>query len=130
MPFYDFIPTETDYLLFKNIEAESLDAAPAELEFELQMHDEFEVKPQPGGVPAVDVFLKGHHLDTLTISEHPTLDLTTEATKQPAPDPFDKNPRREYQLARAIGESRYGSDCLHEKTRGGRCLQCQRIVKT
>ena len=69
MPFYKFTPTDTDYLEFTDVEADSMEEAPAALEFELQMHDEFIVKPQADGVPAVDIFLKGHYLDTLIISE-------------------------------------------------------------
>lgn len=33
-----------------------------------------------------------------------------------------------YELARHIGDSRYGSQCRHTRTHNGRCLDCQRKV--
>ena len=34
----------------------------------------------------------------------------------------------EYELARKIGDTRFGSECKHEQTRNGVCLNCQRKV--
>lgn len=38
------------------------------------------------------------------------------------------NTPSEYELARRIGDSRFGTSCRHERTSHGRCLNCQRKV--
>lgn len=51
---------------------------------------------------------------------------------QPAPaaplDPFDQSFTTQYALAKRIGDSRYGSECQHEKGPGGYCTKCLRSV--
>lgn len=36
--------------------------------------------------------------------------------------------RTQYELAKEIGDKRFGSECKHERTRGGYCLNCRRKV--
>lgn len=52
---------------------------------------------------------------------------------QPAPaaplDPFDQSFTTQYALAKRIGDSRYGSECQHEKGPGGYCIKCLRSVR-
>lgn len=43
-------------------------------------------------------------------------------------NPFDKDFARDYELARKIGDSRFGSPCQHEQVKDGRCVDCQRRV--
>lgn len=38
--------------------------------------------------------------------------------------------RQQYELARMIGEKRFGSPCKHEQHKNGRCTQCFRKVWT
>lgn len=69
MPIFRFSPC-TDQLLGEfDIDGTSFEDAVDGLAFELQCHDEWTVKPQAGGVMAVDLFLKGHFIDTLLASE-------------------------------------------------------------
>lgn len=52
---------------------------------------------------------------------------------QPAPaaslDPFDQSFDTLYALAKRIGDSRFGSECQHEKGPGGYCTKCRRLVR-
>ena len=69
MSTYVFIPqTDQEIGEFK-IDGTSFEDAVDGFEFELQCHDEWKVKAQPGGVFAVDAFLKGHFVDTFLVSE-------------------------------------------------------------
>lgn len=43
-------------------------------------------------------------------------------------DPFDKSFVKQYELARRIGDARYGTECRHEHVKDGRCIDCQRRV--
>src|SRR5260221_14000717 len=36
--------------------------------------------------------------------------------------------RTQYQLAKSIGDQRFGSECKHEQTKGGYCSKCLRKV--
>lgn len=45
-----------------------------------------------------------------------------------AVDPFDAGFDRQYELARQVGDARFGSECPHSETDGHRCLQCGRRV--
>lgn len=38
--------------------------------------------------------------------------------------------RTQYELARKIGDKRFGSPCKHEQVKNGRCTQCLRKVVT
>jgi hypothetical protein len=38
--------------------------------------------------------------------------------------------RQQYALAKEIGDKRFGSECKHEQTKNGYCIQCLRKVVT
>jgi len=48
--------------------------------------------------------------------------------EQPKPIQHDLND--ELKLAHSIGKKRFGSECRHEHTRGGKCTNCLRTVVT
>lgn len=48
--------------------------------------------------------------------------------EQPTPKPITF--ADEYELARRVGDARFGSECKHEQVRGGRCVECLRKVVT
>lgn len=37
--------------------------------------------------------------------------------------------KEEYELARKIGDERFGSECEHNNVKSGRCVQCLRKVE-
>ena len=43
-------------------------------------------------------------------------------------DPFKYTDKDLYELMDAQGKKRFGSECKHEKTKNGRCLNCLRKV--
>jgi hypothetical protein len=43
-------------------------------------------------------------------------------------NPFDNSFNIQYELARHVGDARFGSECKHERTSNGKCLNCQRKV--
>lgn len=43
-------------------------------------------------------------------------------------DPFDKSFKTQYELARKIGDKRFGSECEHKNVYAGRCQDCLRRV--
>jgi hypothetical protein len=38
--------------------------------------------------------------------------------------------RQQYELAKRIGDKRFGSPCEHKRTKNGRCVNCLRKVVT
>lgn len=48
--------------------------------------------------------------------------------EQPKPTPITF--ADEYELARQIGDARFGSECKHEQVKGGYCVACLRKVQT
>jgi hypothetical protein len=62
------------------------------------------------------------------------IDNTAEQYQNAEPEtfytqPFDKSFNAEYERAKRIGDSRYGSDCNHTSVTNGHCNNCQRRVK-
>lgn len=45
-------------------------------------------------------------------------------------DIFHPTFNEEYELAKKIGDARFGSDCKHEHTKNGHCTICLRKVVT
>jgi hypothetical protein len=45
-----------------------------------------------------------------------------------APDPFDTSFDKQYELAKQIGDRRFGSECKHLHITFGVCVDCQRWV--
>lgn len=45
-------------------------------------------------------------------------------------NPFDDDFKKQYELARRIGERRFGSPCKHELVKNGQCQRCLRKVYT
>ena len=45
-------------------------------------------------------------------------------------DIFHPTFEEEYELAKRIGDKRFGSECKHEQVVNGRCKQCLRKVVT
>ena len=77
--------------------------------------------------PAAEVINK--YNEPLTVADV----LKIAGTTKPAPaapmDPFDQSFTTQYALAKRIGDSRYGSECQHEKGPGGYCIKCLRSVR-
>jgi len=41
---------------------------------------------------------------------------------------MDTQEIEQYELARRVGDKRFGSACKHKRVRNGRCLECYRSV--
>jgi hypothetical protein len=50
------------------------------------------------------------------------------AQPRKAPDPFDASFDKQYELAKQIGDRRFGSECKHIHVTDGVCLDCLRRV--
>lgn len=46
------------------------------------------------------------------------------------PQPQQITFAQEYELARRIGDARFGSECKHEQVKNGHCVACLRRVVT